>query len=147
MSAATRWTLIIVGFLGGSVIMMGVLIAASTSNRPAIIPGYYDRAVAYDGELAAAEASRRWNVTATIESGRVVVTARDFDGKPITHAKVRVTGVPRARASARFEYGLDELGDGSYTIAHAGTVGVHDLEIWIERDGIRALARSVAEMK
>lgn len=148
MSPGTRWILIIVGLLVGNVAMMGVLVAASSSSRPAIIPGYYDRAVAYNGELEAAQTSQQlgWQVTATIEHGRLVVRARDATGAAIRDARVRVIGVPRARASARFEDTLTR-GTDHYAVDHAGPTGVHDLEVHIERDTAHFVAHLVVEAR
>lgn len=150
MSPGTRWILIIVGLLVGNVVMMGVLVAASTSSRPAIIPGYYDRAVAYNGELEAAAVSRQlgWQVSATLEAGHLTVTARDVTGAPIRGARVRVIGVPRARASARFEIALAEAPEvRRYIGSHAGPSGLHDLEVHLDRGGDHFLARLVVEAR
>lgn len=149
MSSGTRWILIVVGLLAGNVAMMGVLVAASSSSRPAIIPAYYDRAVAYSGELDAVEASNQlgWKVSAAIEDGQLSVRALDASGVPIRSARVLVIGVPRARATARFERELTAVSEGRFAITHGGTTGVHDLEIQIERGRDRFVTRLVVEAR
>jgi nitrogen fixation protein FixH len=144
----TRWILIVVGLLVGNVAMMGVLIAASSSSRPAIIPAYYDRAVAYNGELADADASRKlgWQATATIEQGRLSVHASDASGAAVRDARVHVIGVPRAQATARFERQLTGTA-GLYVVDHRGATGVHDLEVHIERGTDHFVARLVVEAR
>lgn len=148
MSAAAKWTLIIVGLLVGNGVAMGALIFAASSDRVQIIPAYYQRAVAYDGELDAAEDSRRlgWYVTATID-GTLVVEARDPFGLPISGARVRVAGFQRARAAARFELALAETMPGRYQIAGAWERGVHDLVVTVIRGADTFVARLVAEAR
>lgn len=148
MSAATRWTLVIVGLLVGNVAMMGVLIAASTSSRPAIIPEYYDRAVAYDRELDDAERSRTigWQVKVTLGRDDLEVELRTRDGARIPDARVSLAGFQRAHASERFELALVAT-DGTYRARRELRLGVYDVEIVVERGGERFVARQTLEVR
>lgn len=148
MKAGTRWTLIIVGLLAGNVAMVGVLIVASATHRPEVIPAYYDRAVAYDHELDDAERSRSlgWQATATLTSDGVAVEVRDREGVRINDAKVSVTGFQRAHASDRLELALVGTG-GSYRARHELRDGVYDLQIAVERAGTRFVARQTTELR
>lgn len=146
MSAATRWTLVIVGLLVGNLAAMAALIVSSSTNRPQLIPAYYDRAVAYNDELDDAERSRRlgWQATASILDGRLDVKMRDASGALLRDARIHVVGVSRARAAARFDIALDANGRSSEQL---GSTGVYDLEVSATRGGDRFVARIVVEAR
>jgi nitrogen fixation protein FixH len=147
-SAAAKWTLIIVGLLVGNVLAMGALIVAASSDRAQIIPSYYQRAVAYDDELDAAEDSRRlgWQVATTIDD-MLVVAANDSSGLPISGARVRVAGFQRSHAAARFELELAATTPGRYQIAGTWEPGVHDLIVTVTRGDDTFVSRVVAEAR
>lgn len=148
MSAATRWTLIILVLLVGNVAMMGVLVAASSTNRPEIIPGYYDRAVAYDHELDDAERSRAlgWTTAATLTRDGIAVDVRDRAGARISDAKVSITGFQRAHAAEALDLG-SVVKDGRYLAARTLRAGVYDLQIVVERAGVRFVGRQTVELR
>lgn len=148
MKASTRWILIIVGLLVGNLAMMGVLVAASSSNRPEIIPAYYDRAVAYDRELDDAERSRHlgWHANATLAADGVSVEVRDRAGARISDAKVSVVGFQRAYANDGLDLALVATGD-SYRARRALRPGIYDLQIRVERAGVEFVARQTLELK
>jgi nitrogen fixation protein FixH len=128
--------------------MMGVLVAASSSSRPEIIPAYYDRAVAYDHELDEAERSRHlgWHATATLATDGLVVEVTDRAGAPITDAKVSIVGFQRAYASEALDLALVATG-GNYRARRALRAGVYDLQIRVDRAGVEFVARQTVELK
>ena len=148
MSAKARWVLIIVGLLVGNVAMMVVLVVASSSSRPAIIPGYYDRAVAYVDELDDAERSRElgWQAGATLAVDGITVEVRDRAGERIADARVSLTGIQRAHASESLDLALVAI-DGGYRARHALRHGVYDLQILVERAGQRFVSRQTVELR
>lgn len=148
MKAGTRWGVFVVGLLLGNVAMVGVLIVASSTNRPEVIPGYYDRAAAYDHELDDAERSRDlgWHATATLAADGVAVEVRDRAGLRIEDAKVSVTGFQRAFANDPLDLALVGSG-GSYRARRELRTGVYDLQIAVERAGSRFVARQTTELK
>ena len=139
MQASTRWTLIIVGILGGSVLSMGTLIYFANDSRAGnVIPDYYQKAAHYDDTIAVAEASRQtgWTFAATW-TGELVVHAVDRDGRALSGASVRVEGFHRAFAGERISQPLREHAPGVYVGEPAKRVGAHDLQVTIDRDGQR----------
>ncbi len=148
MTAARRWTIVILGLLLGNVATMGVLVVASSSNRPEIIPGYYDRAVAYDHELDDAERSRElgWQTTVTLARDGITVGVRDRGEVRIADAKVSVTGFQRAYAADALDLAMVSTG-GTYRASRELRAGVYDLQIVVERAGARFVGRHTVELR
>ncbi len=98
MSPTTKWILAIVGLLGGNVIAMIILIAASHDGGSQVIPAYYDKAVHYDDQIdqAARNAKLGWPVAAAVDHDALVIT-----GAP-AGADIHVTGYARAHADRTF---------------------------------------------
>jgi len=140
--------MIVVGLLLGNVAMMVVLIVASSSNRPEIIPQYYDRAVAYDTELDEAAHSREigWQATATLANDGITVEVVDRSGGPIADARVAVSGFQRAHAAEALDLALVPT-DGGYRARRDLRAGVYDLKIKVERDGSTFVARQTVELR
>lgn len=148
MKAGARWGLFVVGLLVGNVVMVAVLIIASSTHRPEVIPAYYDRAAAYDHELDDAERSRAlgWQAVATLATDGVAVEVRDRAGVRIEDAKVSVTGFQRAYANDPLDLALVGNG-GSYRARRELRLGVYDLQIAVERAGTRFVARQTTELR
>jgi len=148
MTAATRWTLIIVGLLAGNLVAMAVLVGASRMSSAQVIPGYYERAVRFDDQIDEAERARQlgWRVDATIDRDVITVVVVDAAGLPIV-GRVHVRGFQRAHAANRFEVELPLVAAGRYRLEHANERGVHDLEVVIERDTARFVEPFVIEVR
>ena len=123
MSPTTKWIVAIVGLLGGNMIAMGVLIAASHDGGSQVIPAYYDKAVHYDDQIdqAARNARLGWPISASIDRDALVIT-----GAP-AGAEIHVTGYARAHADRVFAL----AGPRAPLPAH----GVLDLTITVDRGG------------
>lgn len=140
MSAATKWTIAILGLLAGNVIAMVVLMTVAHSGASEVIPNYYDRAVQYDNELDDATRSAALGWSADVSLGRSVieVQVRDRAGIPLDGASVRVTGYSRGHGDRPIDASLALVGNGAYRAAlHMPAVGVHDLKVVVERAGDR----------
>lgn len=137
MTPKTRWIVAIVALLGGNVIAMVILAFVAHVGQSEVIPNYYEQATHYDDTLRAAEVSRAlgWHVDATLTNGALEVTVRDASGAPLTNARVRASGYPRARAHERIDVALTAGAEGRYGGLADRTLGLHDLSIVVERDG------------
>jgi nitrogen fixation protein FixH len=149
VTATVRWTIVIFGLLIGNLVAMAILIVSAKVSGAQVIPEYYERAVQYDHEIDGAARSRElaWRVQATLEQAAIEVDVRDASNAPIANARVVVRGFHRARASARFEHVLQPRAPGRYAIGRANEVGVHDLEIVVERGDARFVAHRVVELR
>lgn len=148
MTASTRWTLIIVGLLGGNLLAMALLIGSSQTSRAQVIPEYYQRAVRFDDEIDDASRARDlgWQIRASLERDAITVEVADRAGKPVVGV-VHVHGFQRAHAANRFEVDLAAIADGRYRIARANELGVHDLDVVVERGSSRFVAHVVIEAR
>jgi nitrogen fixation protein FixH len=109
MTAATRWTLAIVGLLGGNLVAMGLLIGAAHSEAPAIIPQYYEKAARYDDAIDQAASNRAlgWRISPRwSRTGDFVADVTDRDGKPLVGAVVTIDKRPRSEHQRRGLYDL-----------------------------------------
>jgi len=137
MTPKTRWIVAILVLLGGNVVAMVTLAVVANVGHSEVIPNYYEQSTHYDDTLRAAEASRvlGWHVEATLSRGALHVTVSDAAGAPITGARVRASGYPRARAHDRIDVVLPAAPAGGYLGLADRTLGLHDLAITVERDG------------
>jgi len=137
MSPKNRWVVAILALLGGNVVAMVVLAVVANVGHSEVIPNYYEQSTHYDDTLHAAEASRAlgWSVAAKLDDGALLVSVRDAGGAPLSGARVRASGYPRARASERIDISLTAGEKGSYRGNADHTLGLHDLSITVERDG------------
>ena len=137
MTPKNRWIVAILALLGGNVVAMVILAVVAHVGHSEVIPNYYEQSTHYDDTQRAAEASRAlgWSVKATLADGALQVSVRDAAGAPLTGARVRASGYPRARAHERIDVSLTAGGEGSYRGLADRTLGLHDLAITVERDG------------
>lgn len=150
MSAATRWTIAIVGLLVGNVLAMVFLATVATRSDAQVIPNYYEKASHYDDTLAEARRSQQlaWATRTTLVDGTVEVAVRDAGGLALDGAKVRVSGYQRSRAKDTYELELTAGGPGVYRAAVIGEqAGVHDVTVVVERDGQRFTDHVVVEAR
>ncbi len=147
MTPKTRWTLAIVGLLGGNVLAMTTLATVANVGHSEVIPDYYDQSTRYDDKMAAATASRAlgWRVEATLVDGALSVAVRDAAGAPLAGATVRAAGYPRSHAHERFDVPLVARGPGTYLGVADRLPGLHDLAITIERGGQHDLQHLLIE--
>ena len=116
--------MVVAGLLGGHVVFIMIAITLATGDRSfAVVPDYYQKAVAYDDHKAAlaASAAMGWQVELTpadalgpVGERDVVLVLRDREGQPIAGAAVSVTGYHFARASEPVAFELAELLPGQY---------------------------------
>lgn len=134
MSAAKRWTLVIVGLLLGNILATLGLIAAAHHGASRVLPEYYERAVHYDDVLDRETQNRAlaWRVGIAIHDGTAVVTARDASGQPIGDAHVHIDGVERAATARSVAGDLVATGAGEYR-GRIGGAGWIDLTVTVER--------------
>jgi len=150
MNAGTKWTLAIVGLLGGNLIAMAVL--ATTANRGGaqVIDDYYEKSVHYDDAIdeAARSTALGWSADPTLSADTLEVRVHGASGAPLAGARVRVDGYPRAHASDRFAIDLVAIGGDRYRAHVPGRrTGVHDLTIRVELDGAQFTRRIAVEAR
>jgi len=134
MTAAKRWTLVIVGLLGANVLATVGLATWAARGGSEVIPDYYETGVHYDTAIDRAAASRAlgWRATANVAGGELVVAVRDAGGAPVGGARVTVAGYQRAYSTERLAVALSPTGD-AYRGAFPARPGVQDLTITVER--------------
>ena len=150
MTAATKWSLAIVGLLLGNVIAMAVLAASAHHATAQVIPGYYEQAAHYDDALDQATRSRStgWRADVTLVAGAVEVRVHDAAGATVSGVRVQVDGYQRSRSDDRFDLELSPIAEGVYRGAlHHGRIGWHDLTITIEHAGGRFTQRATVEAR
>jgi nitrogen fixation protein FixH len=150
MSAATRWTVAIVGLLGGNVLAMAALAVSAQHGTAQVIPGYYDKAVHYDDAIDEAARSRAlgWSAEVSVVAGTIEVLVRDRAGAMLSGARVHVDGYQRSVAADRFDVELVSAGEGTYRAAlHGRRLGWHDLTIAVEHGGQRFTTRATTEAR
>jgi nitrogen fixation protein FixH len=148
-SARWTWTLAIAGLLAANVVAMATLAVVAHRDAAQVIPDYYARATRYDDELTRSAASRAlgWRVDLAVASGTVDAVVSDASGRPITGARVRVTGYHRAHASERLDLELTAAAAGRYRGVIAGRIGRYDLEASVEAAGAHYSQRVTVEAR
>lgn len=150
MKPGTRWTLAIVGLLGGNLIAMGVLATTATRGSAQVIDGYYDKAVHYDDTMEEAERSKAlgWSTDLTFTAETIEVRAHGATGAPLVGARVRVEGRPRAHAVDVFSVELVAIGGDLYRAQLPGRhLGWHDVTIHVEVGGAQFTRRLAIEAR
>ncbi|MEM8711271.1 MAG: FixH family protein [Planctomycetota bacterium] len=137
--ASYRWPLIIVGFLAGHMGAMALAVnIAGRDNGNAVLPDYYERALAWDEmrEKAADSAQLGWDVfvnasALTDAAGRRTLRVEVLDRfrEPVKGAQVAVRYWHRAEGKAR-EATLSAVGEGAK--------GVYEAEVPMARSGLYA---------
>jgi len=148
MKAKTKWTLAIVGLLGGNLVAMGILAGIARSEQAQIISAYDVAAANYDDTMAEAERSHQlgWSATAELRGSQIDVRVLDASGAVLRGARVRVVGYQRSHAKDRFDVELVGAGDGTYR-APLSAMGLHDLTITVEQGGQTFTQRTAVEAK
>jgi nitrogen fixation protein FixH len=149
MSAAMKWTIVIVVLLAGNIAAMVFLAAVASATSPDIVPDYYNRAARYDDAIDEAARSRAlgWSTEVQLARTSVEVSVRDKNGSPLDGAVVRVSGYPRAHATRTIDVTLVASGPGTYRATVPETVGVHDLTVVVEHRSERFTTPAIAEAR
>jgi nitrogen fixation protein FixH len=142
MAKEHRWPLFLIGILAMSIVAQGVLVFVATrADAPAPIPGYYQKALAWNADAAILDASRAlgWSVTFDVPRGSafdlaklrpVDVTVTDRERRPIVGLAGRLIAARPADARLDGQSVLVELpqAPGRYrTLAHLPLFGAWDL--------------------
>ena len=144
---------VVLGLLGGHMVFIMLAITLATGDRSfAVVPDYYNKAVAYDqhkAELAQSEALG-WQVqmqpAATVDAAgerELVVMLRDRDNAWVTGASVRVSCFHYARAGDPMSFELTEVLPGQYTgKARLGREGFWQFDLVAERGDARFVSQT-----
>jgi len=141
MKKGFHWPLIIVAFLLGDMIAMGITVAVSSGDPSHyVIPDYYQKAVKHD-EVIAQERHRLelgWALTVARATPTADGVDVDFelmgrDRQPVLGAKGTVEAFHQARAARAQSLPLEDVGAGIYR-AHIPVrkAGLWDLDVTIE---------------
>lgn len=152
MKRGMQWPIAVAAILAITVIGdVWVAVIASRDEAFAVEPDYYQKAVAFDDELALRAASARlgWQVAPVLQLGRpgqpgsVSITLRDSAGVPVTGARVDLLAMHNARASRQLASTLTERGDGAYSAPLAAErPGEWELRFVVTRASDRFAVRS-----
>lgn len=149
MSAPRRWIYVCVGLLVTNALVMAVLVTASSKSAPAVVPQYYERAVAWDQTMAEAKlaAELGWTLALELEDAGIAVKLVDRDRQPVSGARLTIGGFHRARPAQRLALVLvtDAAGEArAPALSGTRTSGWYELDVEIVRDPVRySLHRAV----
>ncbi len=152
MSAPRRWIYVCVGLLVTNALVMAVLVTASSKSAPAVVPRYYERAVAWDQTMAEAKlaAELGWTLELSLDDQGAAVKLVDRDGRPVSGAEISVRGFHRARPAQRLALALvtDAAGE-ARAPASSGerTAGWYELDVEIERGAVRYSLHRAVELR
>lgn len=149
LSPGGRWIAGVVTTLTGGVIAIVVLIVfAQRATAGRIVPNYYKRAAAYDGDIATANASRAlgWTASVGLTTAGAQVCLRDRAGQPLT-AHVDVVAAHRAHPASPGLGGGATATDGCATIGMALTLGIHDVTVTADAGDQHWSATAAREVK
>lgn len=123
------WPGLVVALLGGSVLTGVVTVTMATGDPSfAIEPDYYERALAWDEDVANQRASDALGWRTTLELAEAddalgkrtfTVTLVDKDGAAVEGAKVSMVAFHKALSSERLTKHFDQIGDGTYVTSLA----------------------------
>lgn len=115
---------VVLGLLGGHVVFILLAITLATGDRSfAVVPDYYQKAVAYDDRKAALAVSAALGWRVALEPGAqvtslgerdVLVRLRDREGAAVSGAQVAVSGYHFSRADEPVSFELAEALPGQY---------------------------------
>jgi nitrogen fixation protein FixH len=132
IDAGLRWILIVLALLVGNVLAVVLLItAAGPASADRVVPDYYERAAAFDRELAAERDSAElgWVTDVQIGGGAIEVKLYDRAGTPVVGARLEVTGHHRAHAATSSTVAPAEVTPGTYRAALTATPGLWDVTV------------------
>jgi nitrogen fixation protein FixH len=145
MKLPRRWMFVPIGLLAVNALVMVVLVTASSWHPPEVVPQYYERAVAWDQSVAAAQAAQDlgWKIDVELDGRGARIRAHDGAGRPVAQAHVTLTGFHRRYPDrrAQLEVTTDEVGDAQGVPSDGvnrwrATPGWYELDIAIKRGAI-----------
>lgn len=149
MSPGARWIAGVISILvGGVLAMVFFIVMAQRANAGRVVPDYYQRAVRYDDDIAAADASRAlgWSATAELTTSSLRICLRDRAAAPVT-ATVAAVVTHRAHPDrpqpAELTLGTDGCGTAPLTLM----LGVHDVALDAHAGAARFVAQAVREVQ
>lgn len=148
---ARAWPIAIVAILlAGLASNVGFVVLASSDPAAAVEPDYYQKALAWDGEMAQQERNIAlgWSAHAALmlnaggQPGRLELTVADRSGRPLSGATVTALVMHNARASAAQHVALHEDAAGRYSAKLAADrPGVWEIRLSVERNAQHYTAR------
>lgn len=152
MSAPRRWIYVCVGLLVTNALVMAVLVTASAKSAPAVVPQYYERAVAWDQTMAEAKlaAELGWTLELSLDGEGIAVKLVDHDGQRLAGAELAIRGFHRARPAERLALVLvtDEAGEArAPATSEARTAGWYELDVEITRGAVRYSLHRAVELR
>lgn len=141
LSIDRRWIYVTVGLLAANVLVMAVLVVASTRHPAAVIPSYYERAVAWDERVAEQKVADElgWAIEVKLARDGIAVSARDGAGRPLAGAHVTGSAFHRSAPERRTELSLETDADGWARTTPAqwrATAGMYEVELLIKRGAV-----------
>lgn len=134
--AAWFWGALVVGLLGTQVLVgVGSVMIAIADPSASVVPDYYQKALAWDDEMARRAASEAlgWEAEIDVSEGAdllgqrtLVLTLTDRDGRPLDGADVELRLFHHARASDPQRVELRGHGSGRYS----GTAVMRRAGLW-----------------
>lgn len=146
-----RWIALVVGLLAANAGVCLLLVIRSSDAAPSVIPDYYQRAVAWDDDVARQRASDAlgWRLGAALEDAgpgvEVAVSLTGRDGAPVVGATVEAELRHRSRATGETRQ-LREIGPGRYAAAlPLATAGLHVVAVVATRGDERFVGSVTVE--
>lgn len=141
MSLGARWIAISVGLLVANVLVMIFLVLASNWSRPTVVPQYYERAVAWDQQMADDELAKElgWKLDLALSTEGVQVRALDGAGQPLGGAQITLRGFHRKTPTHRADATLVTDDHGQAQAVPAGwlaTPGFYELDLAVKRGAV-----------
>lgn len=152
MSAPRRWLCVCVGLLVTNALVMAVLVTASSRSAPAVVPRYYERAVAWDQTMEEARLAAELGWTLELSLGDHGAAARlvDRDGQPVSGARLTIGGFHRARPAQRLALVLvtDAAGEArAPALSGDRTAGWYELDVEIAHGAVRYSLHRAVELR
>lgn len=141
MNIDRRWIYVTVGLLAANVLVMAVLVVASTRHPAAVIPRYYERAVAWDERVAEQQLADElgWSVKVELAREGLLVTALDKAGRPLVGAHLQVSAFHRSAPERRVELSLTTDAEGRARQVPAqwrATPGMYEVDVVVHRGAV-----------
>jgi nitrogen fixation protein FixH len=149
--SSRRWIFVCVGLLVTNALVMAVLVTASSRSAPAVVPQYYERAVAWDQTMAEARlaAELGWSLELSLDGDRAKMRLSDRAGQPVAGAALTIGGFHRAQPALRIELSrvTDSSGEATASLAAPRTAGWYELDIGLERGAVRYSLHRAVELR
>jgi hypothetical protein len=143
------WMMLPVLLLGGSVLGWIVMVRSAVADPSfATEPNYYQKAVRFDADRAAQEASEALGWKLRVESferragaSRLQVSVKDLSGAPVSGLFGEALGFPNARAMNLSNFVFRELRPGLYEATVAGgRAGLWEVRFAFTKEGKKLLS-------